>query len=84
MPQFTKGKGKDKQVIETSNAVEGARLRAAGFVQGQEAPDDYESMKVADLKAEIARRNEGRADDDQIPATGNKDDLVAALAADDE
>lgn len=81
MPTFTKG----DQVIETSSAVEGARLRAAGFTE-KEAPagDDYESLKVADLKAEIERRNEGRDEEDQIPATGNKADLVEALAADDE
>lgn len=84
MPRFTKGEGDDQQVVETSNAIEGARLRASGFVQEQEAPDDYESMKVSDLKAEIDRRNEGRAEEDQIPVTGNKADLVDALTADDE
>lgn len=31
MPRFTK----DDQVIETSNAVEGARLRAQGFVESK-------------------------------------------------
>lgn len=38
---------------------------------------------VAELKAEIARRNEGRDEADQIPASGNKSDLIAALKADD-
>ena len=42
---------------------------------------DYTSLTVADLKDEIARRNEGR--DDPIPTTGKKADLVAALEADD-
>lgn len=44
---------------------------------------DYSAQKVDDLKAEIARRNEGRDEGDQLPATGNKSDLVAALEADD-
>ena len=47
-------------------------------------PRDYEAMTVVALKAEIRSRNEGRADDDLIPADGNKADLIAALEADDE
>lgn len=43
----------------------------------------YEDRKVDDLKAEIARRNQGRDEADQIPASGNKPDLIAALTADD-
>lgn len=43
-------------------------------------PDD---LTIPELKAEIARRNEGRDEADQIPASGNKPDLIAALAADD-
>lgn len=39
----------------------------------------------AELEAEIARRNEGRAEADLIKPDGkNKPDLVAALAADDQ
>lgn len=37
----------------------------------------------ADLLEEIGRRNQGRAESDQIPTTGNKPDLIAAIAADD-
>jgi hypothetical protein len=45
----------------------------------------YSDMKVADLEAEIASRNEDREEDDQIqPASGRKADLIAALEADDE
>ena len=47
-------------------------------------PRDYEAMTVVALKAEIRSRNEGRDDDDLIPADGNKADLIAALEADDE
>jgi hypothetical protein len=44
----------------------------------------YESMKVAELKAEIDKRNDGREDDALLPVEGKKDDLVAVLEADDE
>ena len=43
----------------------------------------YDDLTVAELKDEIAARNQGRDEADQIPATGNKPDLVAALTADD-
>ena len=46
--------------------------------------DGYESMTVADLRAEIESRNEGREEEDLIPSDGKKADLVAALAADDD
>jgi hypothetical protein len=53
-------------------------------------PDDlegsgggYSAMKVDDLKAEIASRNEGREEADLIPSDGKKAELVAALEADD-
>lgn len=42
-----------------------------------------DEQTIPDLKAEIARRNEGRNEADQIPSTGNKPDLIAAIAADD-
>lgn len=43
----------------------------------------YADMKAADLKAEIEKRNEGRADDAKLSTSGNKAELVAALVADD-
>lgn len=43
----------------------------------------YEGMKVADLKAEIDRRNEGRGEADLLSSDGKKADLVAVLEADD-
>lgn len=45
----------------------------------------YAGMKVADLKAEIDKRNEGRDEGDLIEPDepGNKPELVAALEADD-
>ena len=42
-----------------------------------------EDRTIAELKEEIARRNEGRDEADQISASGNKSDLIAAIAADD-
>lgn len=43
----------------------------------------YQAQKVDDLKAEIARRNAERPEDDQLSADGKKADLVATLEADD-
>lgn len=51
-----------------------------------EAPEGepaYGEWTAKELKAEIAARNENRADDDQLPATGNKAALVAVLEQDD-
>ena len=42
---------------------------------------DYTSLTVAQLRAEIAKRNEHRAADKQIPRSGSKATLAAALAA---
>lgn len=47
------------------------------------AAEGYESLKVADLKAEIESRNEGREEADLLSAEGKKADLIAALEADD-
>jgi len=48
------------------------------------APEDYANAKNDDLRAEIARRNEDRDEDDQLPLTGNKQALIDVLEADDE
>lgn len=47
---------------------------------------DYHDLSVAALKAEIEARNEDREEDDQIEVSkgAKKDDLIAALEADDE
>jgi hypothetical protein len=44
---------------------------------------DYESMVNDDLRTEIVRRNEARADDDQLSLEGRKADLIATLREDD-
>lgn len=57
----------------------------ASSAQAETGTEDvYADAKVPDLKAEIARRNEGRAPDDQLVSSGNKAALVAVLVADDE
>lgn len=45
----------------------------------------YKGLKVADLKEEIAERNEGRDEDAKIvpAAPGHRPELIAALIADD-
>lgn len=44
----------------------------------------YDDWKVADLKAEIVKRNEDRDEDDWLSTEGNKADLVAVLKSDDQ
>lgn len=48
-----------------------------------DAGTNYASMKVADLKSEIEKRNEGRDDDALLSTEGNKGELVKVLEADD-
>lgn len=57
----------------------------AEVVAPAESEDPFKGTSVADLKAEIAKRNEGREDDKKIvPAEpGNRPEIVAALVADD-
>lgn len=51
----------------------------------EEEDEPYKGVTVPDLKAEIDKRNEGRADGEKIaPAEpGKRAELVAALVADD-
>ena len=50
---------------------------------GEPAAEGYESKTVAELRAEIKARNEGRDDESRVSGDGNKADLIAALEADD-
>jgi hypothetical protein len=69
------------------------RLAAQGFrpadgeaVATQSTSDtesDYSALKVADLKAEIEMRNDGREGDAVLSTEGKKADLIATLEADD-
>lgn len=49
-----------------------------------DVPEAYDDRTVAQLKAEIDRRNQDRDDDDKIAKSGGKDALVARLEDDDE
>jgi hypothetical protein len=51
---------------------------------GDSSAGGYEAMTVEQLKDEIRTRNEDRDDEDRLPLTGTKAELVAALGADDE
>lgn len=71
---------------ESTKFVLGDRLVDAwgNDVEPDEAAPAYSEWKAADLKAEIDKRNEGRAEEDQIVLEGNKkSDAVKALEDDD-
>ena len=72
---------------EAASAAEGEGGAAAAEYADEETADGgdvaYGSMRVADLRALIEQRNEGRADEAQLSTEGSKADLIAALEADD-
>lgn len=59
-----------------------APAKALGQVDGSQV-EPYKGVTIPDLKAEIAKRNEGRPEEEQLSSDGNRPDLVAALIADD-
>jgi hypothetical protein len=68
----------------TTSEENAARLGSAFKADGSTEPaDGYSGMKVDALKAEIAKRNEGREEADRLSDEGLKADLIAALEADD-
>lgn len=52
--------------------------------EGLEPPYDREGITNDMLRAEIARRNEDRDEDDQLSLSGKKEDLIATLEEDDD
>lgn len=77
---------------ESVTAKEVKRLKELGLIEtvtveatdGGGAEDPFKGATIADLTAEIDKRNEGREADKQIAPKGTKrEDLVAALVADD-
>ena len=58
------------------------RFTAAEWEPANAAPKAKEPT-VAELRAEIDRRNEGRDEADQLSTDGKKADLIATLEADD-
>lgn len=45
--------------------------------------DEYRAKSIGDLKSEITRRNRDADEADQMPVSGNKEDLVQRLIGDD-
>lgn len=72
-----------KQIVNPK-AWDGDAPEAKTIDAGEDpASEGYESKTVADLRAEIKARNEGRDDESRVSGDGNKADLIAALEADD-
>ena len=72
-----------KQIVNPK-AWDGDAPEAKTIDAGEDpAAEGYESKTVADLRAEIKARNEGRDDESRVSGDGNKADLIAALEADD-
>lgn len=70
---------------EVAKAIENPNVwEDDGLLEGQEDPSNYDGVDASVLKAEIKARNEGRDDADKIKASGSRDELAAALLADDE
>jgi len=86
-PQFSKpgaaGKSSGDESYDLIAMMKASDAETARRNEASDDDDGYEAMKVADLHAEIDRRNEGRDEADLIPGDGKKADLVAALEADD-
>lgn len=92
---WVKSEGSD--IIDTSFGPDSAEIPdwaleqiGAHAFEGGEKPEPqaavpYAKRKKADLEAEVAKRNEGRDDDDLVvvEGTGKVADLAAALEADD-
>lgn len=63
--------------------VDKGNLEGSAPAEDDESP--YSGLKVADLKAEVEKRNTDREDDAKVsPESDKKADLIAALVADDE
>lgn len=52
-------------------------------LENEDDEDDYESWSKQELVDEVNSRNEDRADGDKMSASGNKDQLIERLRADD-
>jgi hypothetical protein len=74
-----------KQITNPKAWADGKSDSASGDDGGSsDAAKAIDDMNGKELKAEIAKRNEGRADDVKIaPESQKNDDLLAALKADD-
>lgn len=68
--------------ITREGGVTDATLNPPGDTADTER-SEYEELTVEELKAEIDDRNTGRDDDQHLPKSGNKADLVQRLVDDD-
>ena len=92
--KYLYSRGKDPLVAELDAQWENYNfrvneLKAAGEWDDDEEEDaeeapPYESWKKQELVDEINERNKDRDAEDKLDASGNKDELVARLYADDE
>ncbi len=73
-------------VVVNVDDAKAVRLGSDWVPVGEESPAGTgpEDLTVSELKAEIRRRNEDRADDDRLPLVGSKAELIAALECDGE
>lgn len=72
-----------KNALDAGLLTEVAEEAAPPATETAETPVPYKGVKVDELKAEIEKRNADRADADKLSTDGLRDDLVAALVADD-
>lgn len=73
-----------KLVIDDGTGTPAKQPKAAEVKTEEGVVTDYTKLVKADLHAEIAKRNEGREEDNLIkPESDKNPDLVAALVADD-
>ena len=87
--------GEPYQLVTFIQAMEVAAHQAAtylnfppdkqpGLPEGDPAADEgYDGMTVNELKDALTERNKARAEDQQLPVTGTKAELVARLELDD-
>lgn len=87
------GDANTRGLTKEEHEAQVAALRGeADEEEGEEGDDEpivsppYDAAGVTNdhLRAEIARRNEGRDEDDQLSLDGNKASLIETLEADDE
>ena len=69
----------------TVSVADGKDLRFAdGWESVGARKAAVKTQTVAELRAEIKRRNEGRDEADLLPTDGKKADLISVIEADDE
>lgn len=85
MPRLRNAAGVVVTVSDDTASRLGSGWVSAGEAQtlSADTPTGYQDMTVEDLKDKIRVRNEDRDEDERIPLSGSKSDLIAALTTDD-